>query len=89
MLRILVDTCVWLDLVKDYRNLPLISAIEYIVRQAGDELIVPQVVLDEFERNKERVAADAKRSLHSHFSLVCEAAKRFGDARDYSGTKRG
>jgi hypothetical protein len=46
-----------------YRNLPLISAIKDIVHQSGDELIVPQVVADEFGRNKQRVAADAKRSL--------------------------
>lgn len=86
MLRVLVDTCVWLDLVKDYRNLPVISAIEDIVHQAGDQLIVPQVVLDEFERSKERVAADAKRSLHSHFSLVREAVWRFGDAQAKDAT---
>jgi hypothetical protein len=86
MLRVLIDTCVWLDLVKDYRNLPVISAIEDIVHQAGDELIIPQVVLDEFERNKARVAADAKRSLHSHFSLVREAVWRFGDAEAKDAT---
>lgn len=86
MLRVLVDTCVWLDLVKDYRNLPIISALEDIAHQGGDELIVPEVVLQEFESNKQRVAADAKRSLHAHFSLVREAVWQFGDAKDRDAT---
>ena len=56
--------------------------MEDIVHQGGDELIVPQVVVDEFERNRERVAADAKRSLHAHFSLVREAIWRFGNGTE-------
>lgn len=81
MLRILVDTCVWLDLAKDYRNQPVIAAIEDVLSDEGFSLIVPQVVLDEFTRNKDRVAADAKRSLQSHFSLVRDAVRRFGDEK--------
>ncbi|MGX1259836.1 PIN domain-containing protein [Sinorhizobium fredii] len=79
MLRILIDTCVWLDLAKDYRNQPVIAALEDILNHGDVELIVPQVVLDEFARNKDRVAADAKRSLQSHFSLVRDAVRRFGE----------
>ena len=78
-LKLLVDTCVWLDLAKDFRQQPVISAIEHLVESEEVELLVPQTVLDEFRRNKERVAADAKRSLQSHFSLVRDAMRRFGD----------
>ncbi|RUM18559.1 hypothetical protein EFD56_13910 [Rhizobium phaseoli] len=86
MLRILVDTCVWLDLAKDYRSQPIIAALEDVLGHEDFELIVPQVVLDEFARNKDRVAADAKRSLQSHFSLVRDAVRRFGDEKDVEAT---
>lgn len=86
MLRILIDTCVWLDLAKDYRNQPVIAALEDILNHGDVALIVPQVVLDEFARNKDRVAADAKRSLQSHFSLVRDAVRRFGEGEYIDAT---
>jgi hypothetical protein len=86
MLGILIDTCVWLDLAKDYRNQPVIAALEDILNHGDVELIVPQVVLDEFARNKDRVAVDAKRSLQSHFSLVRDAVQRFGDEKYIDAT---
>ncbi|TIP69432.1 MAG: hypothetical protein E5X53_32710 [Mesorhizobium sp.] len=86
MLRILVDTSVWLDLAKDYRNQPVIAALEDILNHGDFHLMVPEIVLDEFARNKDRVAADAKRSLLSHFSLVRDAVRRFGDKKDVDAT---
>jgi len=77
-LKLLVDTCVWLDLVKDYRHQPVINALEDLVAAGEIELLVPQVVLDEFARRKEVVATDAARSLKSHFNLVRNAVTRFG-----------
>lgn len=41
--KILVDTCVWLDLAKDYRNQPVISALEDFVENNVVELVVPQI----------------------------------------------
>lgn len=69
-LKLLVDTSGWLDLAKDYRQQPVIAALEDLVAAGEIELIVPQVLLDEFAPNKERVAIDATRSLQSHFNLV-------------------
>ena len=85
-LKLLGDTSVWLDLAKDYRMQPVISAIEDLVEAGELELLVPQVVLDEFARNKERVAVDATRSLQSHFNLVREAVNRFGDEAGKAAT---
>jgi hypothetical protein len=45
-LHLLIDTCVWLDLAKDYRQLPLLSALEELVRQGEVILIVPDIVRD-------------------------------------------
>jgi hypothetical protein len=64
-LKLLVNTAVWLDLAKDYRQQPVIAALEDLVAAGEIELIVPQVLLDEFARNKERVAIDATWSLQS------------------------
>jgi len=82
ILKLLVDTCVWFDLAKDYRQQPVISALEDLVASGEVELLVPEVVLDEFERHKKRVAMDATRSLQSHFSLVRDAVNRFGNGSD-------
>ncbi|WP_369721326.1 PIN domain-containing protein [Bradyrhizobium sp. LLZ17] len=69
MFRLLIDTSVWLDLAKDYREQPIISALEDLVAAGEIELIVPQIVVDEFDRNKARVVDEARRSLQSHFRL--------------------
>lgn len=79
VLKLVVDTCVWLDLAKDYRAQPIIGAIEDLTKAHEIELIVPQIVLDEFDRNKARVIEETQRSLQSHFRLVWEAVNRFGE----------
>ncbi|WP_269768295.1 PIN domain-containing protein [Burkholderia ubonensis] len=77
--RLLVDTCVWLDLAKDYREQPVVSALEDLVGSGEVELIVPQQVLDEFDRDKARIIDEARRGLQSHFRLVRQAVNQFGD----------
>ncbi|MGP9820386.1 PIN domain-containing protein [Salinarimonas sp. NSM] len=76
----LIDTCVWLELAKDHREQPVIGALQYLVRDQEVELIVPELVREEFARNKARVIADAKRSLQAHFRMVRDAVKRHADA---------
>lgn len=78
-MRLLVDTCVWLDLAKDYREQPVIAALEDLVSNGEVELIVPQQVLDEFDRNKTRITEEARRGLQTHFRLVRQAINRFSD----------
>jgi hypothetical protein len=79
VLKLVVDTCVWLDLAKDYREQPVIGALEDLVKSRAITLAVPQTVLQEFDRNKVRVTEETQRSLQSHFRLVREAVNRFGD----------
>lgn len=76
-LNLLIDTSVWLDLAKDYRQLPILVAASAMSEADVLQLILPQTVVDEFERNKERVIADSKRSLSGHFRLVREAIAQF------------
>lgn len=77
-LHLLIDTSVWLDLAKDYRQLPIIDAMSAMVEAGQLVLILPQIIVDEFARNKERVVSESKRSLTAHFRLVREALVKFG-----------
>ena len=71
--RLLIDTDIWLNLAKDYRMSPVLTAIEDLIDAKACELIMPRVVLDEFARNRDRVVEDSKRSLSSYFKRVREA----------------
>jgi hypothetical protein len=78
-LHLLIDTSVWLDLAKDYRQLPLLDALSAMSKADELALILPRMVVDDFERNKERVVAESKRSLSSHFKLgACPCKSDFG-----------
>ncbi len=76
-LRLLVDTSVWLDLAKDYRQLPILDTLTYIWEADELELILPCIIVEEFARNKSRVIAESKQSLSSHFRRVREAVVQF------------
>lgn len=77
-LRLLIDTSVWLDLTKDPRHLPLLDALSAMIMAGEVELILPQIILDEFARNRERVMASSRASLSSHFKRVRDAISQFG-----------
>jgi hypothetical protein len=57
----------------------VLTPIEGIMKAKDIELILPQIVLDEFARNRDRVVEDSKRSLASYFKRVREAVTQFGD----------
>ncbi|WP_304893830.1 PIN domain-containing protein, partial [Candidatus Deferrimicrobium sp.] len=82
MFRMLIDTCVWLDLAKDQKQVSVLGVVEEMVKRGMLSLIVPRVMLDEFRRNRERVAKESARSLSAHFRLVKEAVGKVdGDKR--------
>ena len=77
--KILIDTDVWLDLAKDYRKVPVLTALESLVRAGVVEFILPEIVVAEFVRNRDRVVEQSRRSLSSHIRRVREAMAEFGD----------
>jgi hypothetical protein len=81
MFRILVDTCVWLDLAKDHKSGPLLDVLEMLVKRGDAELLRPRVVVDEFARNKTRVAKEAAQSLSSALRRVREAVWQLDEPR--------
>jgi hypothetical protein len=82
--RLLIDTSVWIDMAKDYRQRPTISALEELVKADALALIVPRQVIDEFARNRERVVKESGQNLSSTFRRVKDALTQFGrdDGRD-------
>lgn len=82
--KLLLDTCVWLDLAKDYRQRAALAALEELIREGHVELILPRIVVDEFARNKARVIEESSRSLSSTLKRVKEAVEKFGDPRQKS-----
>ena len=77
-LSLLIDTSVWLDLTKDPRHLPLLDALYAMTETEEVELVLPQIILDEFARNRDRVMASSRVSLSSHFKRVKAAIVQFG-----------
>jgi PIN domain len=88
LFKILIDTCVWLDLAKDYQQQPILTALEELIRMGDIELILPRTVLDEFARNKGRVVEESSRSLSGTMKRVKEAVEKFGDPRKKSTVLR-
>lgn len=81
MFKLSIDTCVWLDLAKDYQQQSILGALEELIRQKEVELILPRVVVDEFARNKSRIVDESRRSLSSTMKRVKDVVDRFGDPR--------
>jgi hypothetical protein len=78
MFRILIDTCVWLDLAKDHKQAPVLDVIDQMLLLGMLDLIVPRIVLEEFERNRERILKESTRSLSTHLRAVKEAVETIG-----------
>lgn len=79
MHKILVDTCVWLDLAKDPEQQTLLNVIEELVNNEELILIVPRIVVVEFARNKERIIKECGQSLSGVFKRVKGVVDKFGD----------
>jgi hypothetical protein len=88
VLYVLADTSVWLDLSKDVQGQKLIAAIRTLVDRGFLTLLVPEIVLEEFERNRSRVEADMTRGLSATFRRVRDEIEQYGqDKRDAALTE--
>src|SRR5439155_19300199 len=78
MFRMLVDTCVWLDVARDRKQIALLGVVEQMIRRRLLSLIVPRLLLDEFRRNRARIEKDSAKSLASQLKIVKDAVKKEG-----------
>jgi hypothetical protein len=78
----MIDTCVWLDLAKDYSQRSLLSALEELVRMGQVSLLTPMLVVEEFQRNKERIVEESSRSIGSTLRRAKEMLSKLGDEKE-------
>ena len=78
MIKLLIDTCVWLDLAKTNTGEKILSLLEEFIKNEEASLIIPEIVVSEFNRSKERVVINAGKSLSSHFDKVKEMIVKHG-----------
>jgi hypothetical protein len=81
MLFLLADTCIWLDLAKSLNGEQLIAAVRVLVHQKKVELLVPPLIIAEFEHNRERIQSAMARSVASDFRQVRAAIDLHGRSR--------
>jgi uncharacterized protein YoxC len=81
MFKLLIDTCVWIDLAKDHQQQPLLTALEGLIQHGQVSLILPRAVVDEFARNKTRTVEESRHSLSATLKRVKDAVQRLGDAK--------
>jgi PIN domain len=65
MLKLLIDTCVWIDLARDHHQHPLLRALNSLMREEKVAVMLPPLVQEEFERNKGNIVGTNRASLSS------------------------
>ncbi|SDX63190.1 hypothetical protein SAMN04515617_105154 [Collimonas sp. OK242] len=82
MFNILIDTSVWLDLAEDPKQTPLLNLLVELLSGGFMNILVPRIVINEFQKNRNRVAKSSAKSLSTHFNLVKDAIRKAdGDKR--------
>jgi hypothetical protein len=78
VLHLLVDPSTWLDLAKRRDGQRWIVALRVLAHQSEVRIIVPPLVIDEFERNRERVEASMTASVSQRFRLIKQDIDNYG-----------
>jgi predicted nucleic acid-binding protein len=81
MLRMLVDTCVWLDMAKTPSQSKNLDILTNLRAEELVDIIVPQIVLDEFLRNRDRVIAEYAKSITTTLSRAKEIVVQQGSEK--------
>jgi len=77
----MLDTCVLLDISTRKSDLPIVSALEELVSAGSVRLVIPDLVVSEFDRNKDDVAEKTRRRLSQEFKQVRSVVEEFGGAK--------
>ncbi|MEX2477043.1 MAG: PIN domain-containing protein, partial [Gracilimonas sp.] len=85
MFRLLIDTSVWLDIAKNTQGEKVLGLLEEFLDSEEVSLISPNIILSEFDRNKERVVSTIGSSFSSHLKKVKEIVQEYGD-QEYKST---
>jgi len=75
---IMLDTCVLLDISTNRKDLPIVSALEDLTESGTVQLLVTDLVIAEFNRNKDNVADKTRKRLSQEFKIVKNIVSEFG-----------
>lgn len=78
MLRLLVDTSTWLDLARRRDGQKVIVPIRVLVHWGKITLLAPQLLLDEYERNRGRLEAAMSSGVAERFRLLRRDIVEYG-----------
>jgi len=82
MTNILIDTCVWLDLAKTSKHEKLVNLLDQLVEDWEISLVIPEIIITEFNNNKDRIVIDAGKNLSSYFEKVRDTIYDYGDEKN-------
>lgn len=82
MLYLLVDTSTWLDLAQRRDGQRWIVALRILIHEGEVKLLVPPVVIEEFDRNESRVQAAMTSSIASRFKQIRKDIRTYGTEDD-------
>ncbi len=74
----MLDTCVLLDISTNRKDLPIVSALEELTKSETVKLLVTDLVIAEFNRNKADVADKTRKRLSQEFKIVKKIVSEFG-----------
>ncbi|MCD2195695.1 PIN domain-containing protein [Actinomycetospora endophytica] len=83
MLRLLIDTCIWLDIAKNREGRKVIHPLASLVLNDMIDLIVPGVVREEFQRNRPRAEDAVSKQVQDRVRAIRQ------DIREHGGVAAG
>lgn len=81
MLRLLIDTSVWLDIAKRRDGQRIIVPLRVLMHQKKLEIPAPSLILNEFERNRPRVEESVSVSIRDRFKAIRQDLQEYGDTQ--------
>jgi hypothetical protein len=85
MLRLLVDTSAWLDLAASHSGQATIVPLRVLLAQNKLELLVPSLVVDEFERNRPRQEAAVTKGVIDRLNQLRKDLREFAGNQNEHG----
>ena len=82
MLNLLLDTSTWLDLAQRRDGQRWIVALRVLIHQQEVKLLVPAVIVEEFDRNQDRLRATMTASIASRFKQIRQDLVTYGSNDD-------
>src|SRR3954453_4592912 len=77
MTKLFIDTCVWMDIAKTTKSEKMLNLLFAFIDNNDISIIAPELILDEFNRNKGPFISDAGKSLSRHFDKVKEVIRLY------------